>query len=239
MPPDYRAGILRAMDAKQRAAEAAVQLVSDSTVIGLGSGTTADRFLVALSDALRAGRLQNVQGVATSLQTARRAQELTIPIVSLSQVDRLDLTIDGADEISPRLELIKGLGGALLREKIVAQNSRRLIIIADSSKRVARLGDKAPLPVEVVTFEHEIQAEFLGSLGCRPVLRQTGAGEPFVTDNGNYIYDCRFEQGIDDPAGLDRELARRAGIVESGLFLHLAEMAIVADENGVTILRGS
>jgi ribose 5-phosphate isomerase A len=228
------------MDPKQRAAEAALQqfVRSDST-LGLGTGSTAEFFLVALGEALRSGRLSNVRGVPTSAATERRARELAIPLVDLSHVAPLDITIDGADEIAPNLDLIKGLGGALLREKIVAQNSKMLVIIADASKRVDRLGVKSPLPVEVIPFAHEAQARFLAMLGCSPQLRTRRDGMSFVTDNGNYIYDCRFAApaGIPDPPALVAALANRAGVIEAGLFLGMAAVAIIGDEGGVQVMQ--
>ena len=225
------------MNPKQRAAEAALGYVKSNTVVGLGTGSTADYFLLALAEALRSGRLTGIRGVPTSEATDRRAKHLGIPISSLAEVDHIDVTVDGADEVAPNRDLIKGLGGALLREKVVAQNSRELIIIADGSKRVDRLGAKAALPVEVVQFSHEAQARFLASLGCTPTLRTKPNGGAtaitFVTDNGNYIYDCRFPaKGIPDPQALAEKLAYRAGVVESGLFLGMATRAIIADESG-------
>jgi ribose 5-phosphate isomerase A len=229
------------MDPKQRAAEAALQqfIRSDSTV-GLGTGSTAEQFVIALAAALRTGRLSNIRGVPTSLATERQARELGIPLVNLSDVAPLDLTVDGADELAPNLDLIKGLGGALLREKIVAQNSRTLVIIADTSKRVQRLGERSPLPVEVVQFAHEAQARFLSTLGCSPELRTRQDGTSFVTDNSNFIYDCRFPAatGIPDPNALAAALANRAGVVESGLFLGMASAAVIATEDGVEIMQG-
>jgi ribose 5-phosphate isomerase A len=227
------------MNAKQRAAEAAMSYVADGMIIGLGTGSTADFFLKALADALREGRIRNIHGVPTSTMSERRARELHIPLGTLADYPVCDVTIDGADEIDPQLNLIKGLGGALLREKIVAQNSRMLVIIADSGKAVERLGSKAPLPVEVTQFANEAAEAYLRTLGCEPVLRRAPGGTAIVTDNGNLIYDCRFPAGIADPAALDRALATRAGIVESGLFLGLASVALVADEQQVrTIQRG-
>ena len=189
---------LAAMNPKQRAAEAAMKFVKGGMVVGLGTGTTADQFLQALAAAIRAGKLSDIRGVPTSRQSERRARELGIPLATLAQCPHPDVTIDGADEVDPRLNLIKGLGGALLREKIVAQNSRKLVIIADSGKAVVKLGSKSMLPVEVVPFAYEIQEGFLRSAGAEPRLRRGADGQVFVTDNGNYIYDCRFK-GIEDP----------------------------------------
>ena len=227
------------MDPKQRAAEAALAYVSSDTAIGLGTGSTFDFFLPVLADALKSGRLKNVVGVPTSERTAQRADELGIPIRTLMQIDRLDVDIDGADEVTPELDLIKGLGGALLREKVVAQHAWKLIIVADASKRVAKLGTRSPLPVEVVVFEHEAHARFLATLGCEPVLRMTANGSPFRTDNGNYLYDCRFPHGIDHPKRVERALQEYAGVVESGLFLRLAKVALIGDDETVHTLTRS
>jgi ribose 5-phosphate isomerase A len=225
------------MNPKQRAAEAALSYLRDGMRIGIGTGSTADYFIEALGSALKSGKLRDIVGVPTSRQSERRAGELGIPLATLAQCPRLDVTVDGADEIDPNLDLIKGLGGALLREKIVAQNSGRLIIIADGGKIVPRLGAHAPLPVEVAVFGHEAQAGFLASLGCKPVLR-AGADQKqaFVTDNGNYIYDCRFEGGIaGDARELQRKLKERAGVVESGLFLGMAKVTIIGSNDGVEV----
>ena len=219
------------MSPKQRAAEAALKHVRDGMVVGLGTGSTADLFLQALAGALKDGRLRDIRGVPTSRQSERRAEHLGIPLATLADCPRPDVTIDGADEVAPNLDLIKGLGGALLREKIVAQNSKKLVIIADAGKAVAKLGTKAMLPVEVVAFAHEVHEPFLRSLGATPALRRTGDAL-YVTDNGNHIYDCRFN-GIADPAALDLKLRQRAGVVETGLFVGMATAALIADEERV------
>jgi len=226
------------MNPKQRAAEAAIQYVRSGTAIGLGTGSTVDYFLIALAEALRSGRLRHLRGVPTSEQTQRRARELGIATIELADTSAaLDVTIDGADEVADNLDLIKGLGGALLREKIVAQNSARLIIIADQGKRVTRLGSKAAVPVEVVPFAHEAQARFLRSLGCEPILRTRPDGGSFITDNGNIVYDCRFTSGgIPDPADFDEALSRRAGVVGCGLFLGMAMIALIGSDDGVQTL---
>ena len=221
------------MNPKQRAAEAAMQFIRDGMVVGLGTGSTADFFHLALAKALKEGRIKGVVGVPTSRQAERRAQHLGIPLVNLTHWQRPAVTVDGADEVDPQLRLIKGLGGALLREKLVAQNSEKLVIIADSSKSVPKLGSKSMLPVEVVPFAHEVHEPFLRSLGATPALRKGDDGSVYTTDNGNYIYDCRFEKGIDDPERLEVVLHTRAGIVESGLFLRLASIALIADEERV------
>lgn len=220
------------MNPKQRAAEAAMEFVESGMIVGLGTGSTADFFIAALGAALRSGRVKEIRGIPTSRASERRAMELGIPLTTLAAAPRVDVTVDGADEIAPDLGLIKGLGGALLREKIVAQNSGRLVIIADASKTVQTLGSRSPLPVEVVPFAHECQVAFLEKLGATAALRRGADGGVFVTDNGNYIYDCRFA-GILDPAGVESRLLHRAGVVETGLFLGMASVALVADESGV------
>jgi len=224
------------MNPKQRAAEAALNYVRSGMVLGLGTGSTADCFLQALAAALRCGLLENVRGIPTSVRSEQRARQLGISLCTLGQVCAVDLTIDGADEVAPNLDLIKGLGGALLREKIVAQHSRRLIIIADASKRVSVLGTRCPLPVEVAPFGHECHEEYLRSLGADVRLRRTPEGSPAMTDNGNYIYDCRFER-IVHPAALEARLSQRAGVICSGLFLGMAELAIVADDSRVEVIE--
>ena len=220
---------------KQRAAEAALALVEPGTVVGLGSGSTAALFIAALGRSLADGTLRGVVGVPTSLASAELAQAAGIPLTDFSEVEACALTIDGADEVAPDLSLVKGLGGALLREKVVAQNSRRLVIIADAGKKVDCLGTHAPLPVEVTPFGQDASRRFLAALGCEPTLREAD-GRPFVTDNGNLIYDCRFENGIADPPALARQLEDRAGVVQHGLFLGLAERAIIATPGGVETL---
>ena len=220
------------MNPKQRAAEAAVSYVRDGMIVGLGTGSTADYFLQSLSTALKSGKLRDLRGVPTSRQSEERARQLGIPLATLAECASPDITIDGADEVDPNLDLIKGLGGALLREKVVAQNSKQLVIIADASKIVRYLGEKAPLPVEVTIFGHEVQEGFLRSLGCVPTLRRGGDGNAFITDNGNHIYDCRFPR-IENAAQLEAKLKSRAGIVETGLFLSLARVVLVGTDRGV------
>lgn len=226
------------MNPKQLAADAALEFIENDMVLGLGTGSTAELFIDSLGAAIRAGRLRGIRGVPTSIKSDQQARRLGIEIVSLSQVPHIDIDIDGADEIAPNLDLIKGLGGALLREKVIAQNSKRMMVIADSSKRVEVLGTHAPLPVEIIQFEHEATHRFLRDVGCEPALRKTAEGKPFVTDNGNFIYDCRFAR-IPDPGLLEEKLAHRAGVVETGLFLGIATMALVADEKGVQKLTRS
>jgi len=225
---------------KSAAAAVAVELISSGTVIGLGTGSTIRPLLRLLGRRLADGRLRDVMAVPTSEDTAARCRALGIPLTTLDEHEHLDLAIDGADEITPRLDCIKGLGGALLREKLVALAARRFVIIADESKRVRRLGTHAPLPVEVIPFGWRTHLEFFANLGARPTLRRRADGEPYRTDSGNLIVDCRFPRGIADPGPIARALARRTGIVEDGLFLRLAHAAIIAGPRGITRLtRGS
>jgi len=223
------------MNAKQAAAEGGAGLVQSGMVLGLGSGTTSTLMVQAIGRMLRAGTLQNVVGVPSSSGIATVARESGVPLTTLDEYPVLDLNLDGADEVDPTLGLIKGLGGALLWEKIVATASRRVVILIDDSKLVSRLGIKAPLPVEVVPFGWKTHLAFIESQGGAPVLRTEPDGRPFITDEGNYILHCRFEGGIADPAGLEARLLSRAGIVGTGLFLGVAHQVIVGKTDGVEI----
>ncbi len=224
---------------KQKAAHYAVDtFVQDGMTLGLGTGSTVKYALERLGTHLRSGRLNRIAGVPTSERTARLSRRLGIPLIALEEAPGLDLYIDGADEIDPRLDLIKGLGGALLREKIVASVARRMVVIADGRKLVDHLGQRAPLPVEVVPFGWTIHVDWLAALGCTPVLRRQADGTPFITDNGNYIYDCTFPEGIPAPRELQARLNARPGIVEHGLFLGYAHVAVVAcGEDDVRVYR--
>ncbi|MGH7526958.1 MAG: ribose 5-phosphate isomerase A, partial [Gemmatimonadales bacterium] len=175
--------------------------------------------------------LSDIAAIPTSNATRDLAREAGVPLTDLSAHLRIDLTIDGADEVSPTGDLMKGLGGALLREKLVAVNSRRLIIVVDEAKLVRRLGERTPLPIEVVPFGWSTHLEFLRELGADPTIR-TGCGEaaPFVTDDGHYILDAWFRGGIDDPRALADALATRTGVVETGLFLGMAPEVVVGRE---------
>jgi ribose 5-phosphate isomerase A len=221
---------------KEAAGIRAAEGIEPGMVLGLGTGSTVAHFLLALGKRYADGELPGIVGVPTSIHTEATAGDLGIPLTTLEEARRLDVTVDGADEVDPRLDLIKGLGGALLREKMVAQATRRLVIIVDDGKVVDRLGTRSPLPVEVVQFSWRSHLPFLRDQGAEPELRRNPDGGPFLTDNGNYILDCRFPQGIPDPAALDRELAARAGILESGLFLGMAREAIVGAPDGVRTL---
>jgi ribose 5-phosphate isomerase A len=223
---------------KRHSAASAVRQVESGMTLGLGTGSTIQHFLELLAEEIQGGRLTDIVGVPTSLRTEQSCEELGIGLTTLSSSPRLDLAVDGADEVDPNLTLIKGLGGALLREKMVAQASERFAVIADAGKQVDRLGTRSPLPVEVVEFQWQAHEPFLSELGSRPELRRSSDGEPYRTDNGNFIMDCRFEGGIVDPAALDRALNDRAGIVEHGLFLGLATEAHIAAEGGVQRIVG-
>ena len=221
---------------KSAAAARAVELVRSGSVIGLGTGSTVRPLLEHLAARLADGRLRQVAGVPTSEDTAARCRALGIPLTTLDEHPALELAIDGADEIGPGLDAIKGLGGALLREKLVAQAAKRFVLIADASKRVRRLGTKAPLPVEVVPFGAGTHHDFFRGLGAEPVLRRAAGGEPYRTDGGNLVVDLRFTRGIKDARALARALDRRPGVVEHGLFLGYAAQAFVAGDKGVTAL---
>jgi len=215
---------------KRLAAERAVSIVKDGMVLGLGTGSTAYFAVEAVGRLVSEGH--DLRGVPTSRATEEQARKCGIPLLELDEVERIDLTIDGADEVDGRMDLIKGLGGALLREKMVAYISDQVVIVVDDAKLVNKLGQKAPLPVEVVPFGHRRTGRHLESLGCRAELR--GGTEPFVTDNGNLIYHCRFDY-IDDPYELELQLKQIPGVVESGLFLRMATKVVVANERGIEV----
>jgi ribose 5-phosphate isomerase A len=208
---------------KELAARASLQFVRDGDVVGLGSGSTAAYAVRYLGKRVRAG--MKIRGIATSVQTQNLAASVGIPLTTLEEVQRIDVTIDGADEFDPELRLIKGGGGALLHEKIVASASRQVIIIADSSKQVCVLG-KVPLPAEVIRFAEALVSEKISVLGATVRLRKDRAGEPFVTDEGNHILDCHFGQ-IPDPPALARTLSEIPGVVEHGLFINLADVVLL------------
>lgn len=224
-------------DLKRAAALRAVAFISSGTVIGLGTGSTVRPLLDALGERIARGVLTGILAVPTSEDTAARCRALGIPLTSLDEHPRISLAIDGADEIGPGLDLIKGMGGALLREKLVVGAAQRFVVIADASKRVRRLGTRAPVPVEVVPFGWSVHLPFLVKLGSQPVLRSTPDRRPFVTDEGHYIVDCRFPRGIADPRALARALRGRSGIVEHGLFLGMASTAVIAGARGVRVIE--
>lgn len=219
---------------KKEAAERALDLVRSGMRLGMGTGTTARYFTEGLGQRLADGRLADIVAVPTSESTEAKARGLGIPIVSL-QADGLDLAVDGMDEVTPTLDAIKGLGGALTREKIVASAAQRFVLIGDERKRVARLGERAPVPVEVLRFGWQRTARRLEELGARPALRG-GEGEPYVTDNDNLILDCWFDAPF-DATRVARAIEATPGAVEHGLFLGIAVRAFVAGADGVTELR--
>jgi ribose 5-phosphate isomerase A len=225
------------MNLKQLAADQAVQHVQNGMKLGLGTGSTVQFVLEALAERLREGALRDIVGIPTSEKTAQEARRLGIPLTTFETCPRLDLTIDGADEVSPALNLIKGLGGALLREKVVAAASDQLLIAVDASKQVARLGTRSPVPVEVLPLGWNTNMPFFERLGATPVLRTRDDGQPYYTDNGNIIVDCRFPDGIDDPYTLARALDAQAGVLGHGLFLDMAHMVVVATEEEIVVLK--
>lgn len=217
---------------KERAAEAAVALVESGMIVGLGAGSTALKALECIADRLARGTLSEIQGVPCSEKVAADARRLAIPLTTLERDPRIDLTIDGADEVDPQLRVIKGGGGALLREKIVAQASTREVIVVDARKLSEQLGEQWALPVEVIAFGARAQGEWIASMGARVEVRTGSDGRPFQTDSGNYILDCQFGP-MDDPEYIAGALERRAGIVEHGLFLDLVTDLIVASPTGI------
>jgi ribose 5-phosphate isomerase A len=222
---------------KREAATRAVQFVQPGMRLGLGTGSTVKHFLDLLAGRMRDGC--KIVGVPTSEATRAQAERLGIPLIDLDQCGSLNLTVDGADEIDPELRLIKGGGGALLGEKIVAMASERMVVIADHSKRVAALG-AFPLPVEIVPFgagtTHRIVSAIAAEVGCQGeiVLRQRPDGQPFRTEGGHLILDCAFGR-IDEPEALDEALKQVPGVVESGLFLNIADAAFIAGPDGVEL----
>ncbi|HEX6513713.1 MAG TPA: ribose-5-phosphate isomerase RpiA [Chloroflexota bacterium] len=220
---------------KRLAGLAAAEAVRPGMALGLGSGTTVYFFLEELGRRARAGL--EVVGIPTSERTAELARDFGIPLTTFDQRQELDLAVDGADEVDPELNLIKGHGGALLREKIIALAARRLVIVVDSSKLSSALATKAGLPVEVVPFAAALARARLEALGGQAALRQDG-GQPFVSDNGNWILDCTFPP-LADPAALERDINRVPGVMDNGLFIGLASEVLVGREGGVERLVSS
>jgi ribose 5-phosphate isomerase A len=216
---------------KQTAAAAAADLVADGMLVGLGTGSTASYAIKRLGERFRDGL--RFTGVPTSVASAEIARVFGIPLIDSPTATPIDLTIDGADEIGElELDLIKGMGGALLREKIVAVSSRRLVIIADETKLSTRLSGRVPIPVEIVAFGWESTRARLAALGCQTVLKRDDRGLPYQTDGGNFIVHCKFDTLL-EPAAVEQALSRVVGVVESGLFLRLATTALVATQAGV------
>jgi len=219
---------------KRASALRAIEEVEDGMVVGLGTGSTAAFVVEGLAARVASGL--RVVGIPTSERTAAQARRLGIPISTFAEHQRLDLTIDGADEVQlGTLDLIKGLGGALLREKIVAAASERLIIVVDQEKLVERLGEHTPVPIEVTQFGWQVTAVALAKLGCAAERRYTAGEQPYLTDGGNYILDCRFGP-IADPAAIERQIAMTVGTVESGLFIARTSGVVVATTTGVEFL---
>jgi len=218
---------------KQAAARAAVQLVEPGNIVGLGSGSTAAFAVRFLAERVREGL--KIVGIPTSLQTQHLAEQLGIPLTTLDEHPVIDIDIDGADEIDPQLNLIKGGGGAFLREKIVASVSKRFVVIGDSAKQVPRLG-KFPLPVEVIPFAQSLIKPQIEALGASVALRQYAYGNPYVTDEGHHILDCTFGE-IADPPALAQKFCNIPGVVEHGLFIGMAEMALIGKDGEVIQLR--
>ncbi|MES5866317.1 ribose 5-phosphate isomerase A [Bacillus cereus group sp. RP32] len=217
------------MNLKQLAGEYAANFVTDGMKVGLGTGSTVYWTIQKLGERVKEGL--SFQAVPTSKETEVLAKQLNISLISLNDVQSLDLTIDGADEIDANLQLIKGGGGALLREKIVATSSKELIIIADESKLVTHLGT-FPLPVEIIPFSWKQTERKIQSLGCQTTLRLKN-NETFITDNNNMIIDCIFPHNITNPANLHTQLKMITGVVETGLFVNMTSKAIIGTKNGI------
>jgi ribose 5-phosphate isomerase A len=218
---------------KAAAARASLRFVHEGNIVGLGTGSTAAYAVRFLGERVRAGL--KIRGIPTSVQTKELATSAGIPLTTLDEFQQIDVTIDGADEFDPQLRLTKGGGGALLREKIIAFASRQVVIIADSSKQVAMLGE-FPLPVEVIPFAQRLLAKRIAALGATVKLRQDAKGNPFVSDEGHHILDCSFGQ-IPDPPALARQLSDMPGVVEHGLFIDLASVVLMAKDEIVTEVR--
>jgi ribose 5-phosphate isomerase A len=220
-----------AQELKRRAAEDAVDRVESGMVLGLGTGSTAAFAVEAIGRRIAAGLLGDIVGIPTSSRTAELARQVGVPLTSLDEHPAVDLTIDGADEVAPNGDLIKGHGGALLWEKIVAAASSRYVIIVDQGKLVERLGLKFAVPVEVIPFGWKTNLATMEALGARTALRLLG-GEPYRTDEDHFIIDCRFEGGLVDPAEVDGRLRELPGVVETGLFLGMDPDVVVGRPQG-------
>ena len=226
-------GLVEQEEMKKRAAEKAVQYIEDGMIIGLGTGSTVDFAIKKIGEMVRGGL--NIQGISTSLKTKKLATELKIPLIELDDRTEIDITIDGADEVDSNLNLIKGGGGALTREKIIAYHSRKVIIIVDETKIVKGLGCDCSLPVEVTRFGWLATKKTLEDLGCTVELRRI-MDEAFITDNQNYIVDCDFGK-IADPEALEKEINNIPGVLENGLFIGLADEVIVGSKQGMMTLE--
>jgi len=218
---------------KEAAARASLEYVEDGQVVGLGTGSTAAYFIKLLGEKVKQG--MRVRGIPTSVRSGDLASQLGIPLTTFDECQEIAVTVDGADEFDPQLRLIKGGGGALLREKIVASASRKMVVVTDASKQVQVLG-KFPLPVEVIPFAQALVAKRIAGLGAEVRLRPGDAGKPYLTDQQNYILDCHFGQ-IRDAEGLARRLSDMPGVVEHGLFIGMASVVLVAKNGRVEELR--
>ena len=219
---------------KKQAGEEAVKHIEDGMIIGLGTGSTIEYSLRKLGQMIKEGF--KIRGIPTSIHTKRIAEEENIPLTTLDEHPDIDLTIDGADEVDSNLNLIKGGGGALTREKIIAFNSKKVIIVVDDSKVVKALGIDFALPVEVVKFGWTSTKKTLETFGCNVALREVMKGEPFITDNGNYILDCEFDR-IENPDQMEIEINCVPGVVENGLFINLVDEVIVGSKQGILTLE--
>ena len=218
---------------KQAAARASLKYVRDGQIVGLRSGSTATFAIRMLGDRVREG--MKIRGIPSSIASRDLAMQVGIPLITFDDAQQIDVTIDGADEFDPALNLIKGGGGAMLREKIVAFASRQLIIVTDSSKQVPVLG-KFPLPVEVITFAEQLIAKRISDLGAKVIQRHDKSGKAYVTDEGHHILDCHFGQ-IPDPVALARTLSDMPGIVEHGLFVGMTSVVVMAKSGSVEEFR--
>jgi ribose 5-phosphate isomerase A len=218
---------------KEAAARASLRFVKDGQVVGLGTGSTAAYFIKLLGEQVKNGL--RVRGIPTSVRSRELAESLGIPLTTLDECQEIAVTVDGADEVDPQLRLIKGGGGALLREKIVASATRQMVVVADATKQVQRLG-KFPLPVEVIKFAQALVAKRISTLGAEVQLRTSPDGRPFVTDENNHILDCRFGE-IQDPAALARQLSDMPGVVEHGLFIGMASVVLFARGSEIVELK--
>src|SRR6202051_148421 len=218
---------------KEAAARASFGLVEHGQIVGLGTGSTAAYFIQLLGDAVKTGL--RIRGIPTSVRSGEQAASLGIPLTTLDECQQIDVTVDGADEVDPQLRLIKGGGGALLREKIIASATKQLVIVADASKRVPALG-RFPLPVEVIKFAKALIVKKIEALGANVSLRRGPDGKPYLTDENNYILDCRFER-IPDADGVGRQLSDMPGVVEHGLFIGVTSVVLIANGSEIVELR--
>ena len=220
---------------KEAAARASLRFVKDGQVLGLGTGSTATYFIKLLGEQVKNGL--RIRGIPTSVRSRELAESLGIPLTTLDECQEIAVTVDGADEVDPQLRLIKGGGGALLREKIVASATRQMVVVADATKQVQRLG-KFPLPVEVIKFAQALVAKRISALGAQVQLRTGADGKPFVTDENNHILDCHFGQ-IQNPDVLARQLSDMPGVVEHGLFIGMASVVLFAQGSEIVELKAA